>query len=385
MEYRQLGNTGLKVSEIGLGGEWLERHNKEEVRAVVDVCREAGMNLLDCFMSEPNVRSNIGSAIAQDRHRWIIQGHVGSAWRDGQYVRTRDMAEVKEAFYDLLTRLQTDYIDLGMIHFVDRLDDWKVVLENGFMDYMHQLKSSGQIRHIGLSTHNPEIARLAVLEGSVEVILFSLNPAYDMLPATEEIEDYFVEEYDANLGGIAPERADLYRLCEQKGVAITVMKGYGGGRLLDGKRSPFGVALTPVQCIHYALTRPGVASVLIGFDNPAQVPAAIAYETATEDEKDYASVLAAAPRHAYKGQCTYCGHCKPCPMNIDIAMVNKLYDFATMQDFVPDTVRAHYEGLEAHAGDCIGCGACEERCPFGVKIAQRMMEAGKILGQNTPF
>ena len=242
MQYRQLGNTGLMVSEIGLGGEWLERHNKEEVRAVVDVCREAGINIIDCFMSEPNVRSNIGFAIAQDREKWIIQGHVGSAWRDGQYVRTRDMEEVKEAFYDLLTRFQTDYMDLGMIHFVDRLDDWKVVLENGFMDYMHELKNSGKIRHIGLSTHNPEIARLAVEEGSVEVILFSLNPAYDMLPATEEIDDYFATEYDANLGGIAPERADLYRLCEQKGVAITVMKGYGGGRLLDGARSPFGTA-----------------------------------------------------------------------------------------------------------------------------------------------
>lgn len=378
MQYRQLGNTGLMVSEIGLGGEWLERHNKEDVRAVVDVCREAGINIIDCFMSEPNVRSNIGFAIAQDREKWIIQGHVGSAWRDGQYVRTRDMEEVKEAFYDLLTRFQTDYMDLGMIHFVDRLDDWKVVLENGFMDYMHELKNSGKIRHIGLSTHNPEIARLAVEEGSVEVILFSLNPAYDMLPATEEIDDYFVEEYDANLGGIAPERADLYRLCEQKGVALTVMKGYGGGRLLDGARSPFGVPLTPIQCIHYALTRPAVASVLIGFDNPAQVPAAIAYETATDEEKDYASVLASAPRHAYKGQCTYCGHCKPCPMHIDIAMVNKLYDLATMQDFVPDSVRAHYEDLEAHAGDCIGCKACEARCPFGVKIAERMVKCKEV-------
>ena len=75
----------------------------------------------------------------------------------------------------------------------------------------------------------------------------------------------------------------------------------------------------------------------------------------------------------------------PCPRDIDIAMVNKLYDLATMQDFVPDSVRAHYEGLEAHAGDCIGCKACEARCPFGVKIAERMVKAGKILGQNIPF
>ena len=74
----------------------------------------------------------------------------------------------------------------------------------------------------------------------------------------------------------------------------------------------------------------------------------MAYETASEEEKDYASVLANAPHHAYTGQCTYCGHCAPCPSGIDIAMVNKLYDLAMMQKEVPAAVRAHYEGLSAN-------------------------------------
>lgn len=372
MKYRVLGNTGLRVSEIGVGGEWLERHNAEEVKAVMDACYAQGINIVDCFMSEPNVRTNIGNAIKNKREEWIVQGHVGSAWRNGQYVRTRDMVEVKAAFADLLERFQTDYIDLGMIHFVDKLDDWKTVLECGFMDYMIELKKTGAIRHIGLSTHNTTIARMAVEHGAVEVILFSLNPAYDLLPPTENIDDFFVEEYDAKFAGIDPERADLYKLCEQKGVAITVMKGLGGGRLLDAKRSPFGVALTPVQCLHYALTRPSVASVLIGFDNVEQIPASLAYENASEDEKDYATVLANAPRHAYSGQCTYCGHCKPCPVNIDIAMVNKLYDLATMQEEVPASVKEHYVNLDAHADDCLGCGACEGRCPFDVPVIEKM-------------
>ena len=380
MNYRKLGNTGLLVSEIGLGGEWLERHGAEEVKAVVDACRAEGINIVDCFMSEPNVRSNIGNAIRNDREKWIVQGHIGSAWRDGQYVRTRDMDEVRAAFADLLERFHTDYIDLGMIHFVDRFDDWQTVLENGFMDYMLELKKSGAIRHIGLSTHNPAIARLAVEHGAVEVILFSLNPAYDLLPATENIDDYFVDEYDSSLSGIDPEREELYRLCEQKGVAITVMKGFAGGRLLDGKRSPFGVPLTPVQCLHYCLTRPSVASVLIGFDNPEQIPASIAYETADDEQKDYATVLASAPHHAYSGQCTYCGHCKPCPVDIDIAMVNKLYDLATMQDGVPPSVKEHYADLSSHASDCIGCGACEERCPFDVPVTERMKKTADLLG-----
>lgn len=378
MNYKKLGRTGLSVSEIGLGGEWLERHNAEEVEAVVEICRKEGINILDCFMSEPNVRTNLGNAIKKDREKWIIQGHVGSVWRDGQYAISRDMTEIRVAFQDLLDRFQTDYIDLGMIHFVDRVDDWQTVLNNGFMEYMYELKNSGKIRHIGLSTHNPTIAKLAVEHGAVEVILFSLNPAFDLLPATEDINDYFVEEYDSSLSGIAPERAELYKLCEQNGVAITVMKGFAGGRLLDSKRSPFEVALTPVQCLHYCLTRPAVASVLIGFDNPEQVPESVAYETATDEEKDYASVLADAPRHAYSGQCTYCGHCKPCPSNIDIAMVNKLYDLATMQDYVPPTVKEHYLALDSKASDCIACGACQTKCPFSVKIVERMEKTAEL-------
>lgn len=134
------------------------------------------------------------------------------------------------------------------------------------------------------------------------------------------------------------------------------MKGYAGGRLFSAEASPFGTALTPVQCLHYALTRPAVASVMVGYDSVAHVKAAVAYETASEEEKDYASVLARAPKHAYYGQCTYCGHCAPCPAGIDIAMVNKLADLALMQEEVPDSLRAHYRQLSAGADDCIGCG-----------------------------
>ena len=159
-----------------------------------------------------------------------------------------------------------------------------------------------------------------------------------------------------------------------------MMKGYAGGRLFDPKASPFGVALTPVQCIHYALTRPAVASILAGYDTPEHVDAAVAYETASEEERDYATVLANAPRHAYAGQCTYCGHCAPCPKGIDIAMVNKLCDLAAMQPEVPASVKAHYQALPATAADCIACGGCESRCPFGVKVIEKMAQARSLLG-----
>lgn len=375
MKYRKLGTTGLEVSEIGLGAEWLERHNEKEVKEIIDCCESYGINILDCWMSEPNVRTNIGKAIRGKRERWIIQGHIGSTWQNGQYVRTRDLAKVEEAFSDLLTRLGTDYIDLGMIHFVDEETEFHKIMEGEFLDYVKEKKKQGIIHHIGMSTHNPKVAKLAALSGVVEIILFSINPAFDLLPASEDLNTYFADSYAEDLNGIDPERAELYQVCEQHGIGITVMKGYAGGRLFSPQTSPFGVALTPVQCIHYALTRPGVASILAGYDSTEHVTQAVAYETATSKEKDYASVLAHAPHHAYTGQCTYCGHCAPCPAGIDVAMVNKLYDLATMQEEVPSTIKAHYESLSAGAKDCIACGGCEVRCPFDVPVVERMKRA----------
>ena len=158
------------------------------------------------------------------------------------------------------------------------------------------------------------------------------------------------------------------------------MKPYAGGRLLTADMSPFGVALSPVQCIHYALTRPAVVSVLPGYSTADHVAQAVAYESASADERDYASVLAGAPRHAYFGQCTYCGHCAPCSEGIDIATVNKYYDLAVMQDTLPDSLREHYRALDVTAESCTGCQTCEERCPFGVKIAEKMERALDLFG-----
>lgn len=378
MEYRRLGKTNLMVSEIGLGAEWLERHNYEECKAVLDRAAAQGINILDCWMPGPEVRSNIGTAIAGSRERWYIQGHIGSTWQNEQYTRTRDVTQCKIAFEDLLTRLGTDYIDLGMIHYIDQESDWEEAMNGPYLDYVKDLKARGTIRHIGISTHNPAIAKKAAESGFIEMILFSVNPAFDLMPPTDDINSYFAEEYAAELAGMDPARAELYRLCEQNDVGITCMKPYAGGRLFDEKRSPFGVALTPVQCIHYCLTRPAVAAVMCGYDTPAHVDAAVAYETATAEEKDYASVLAGAPKHAFGGECTYCGHCKPCPVDIDIAMVNKLYDLAVMQPEVPASLREHYNNLSHHADECVGCRGCESRCPFGVPVADRMEQTAAL-------
>lgn len=401
MNYRRLGKTGLMVSEVGFGGEWLTKPGSDDTKVLLDHAAAAGVNVIDCWMSDPAVRSAIGDAIAGDRGRWVVQGHIGSTWdaspidpatyqgprsdleaaqrAGGQYVRTRDIDKVRPAFEDLLERFHTDYVDLGMIHFVDDVDEFRSIMAGGpYIDYVRSLKEAGTVRHIGLSTHNPDVAKLAALSGEIESVLFSVNPAFDLLPASNDIEVLF-GSYDDALEGMDPVRADLYAACEREDVGITVMKPYAGGRLLSAEDSPFGVALTPVQCLHYCLTRPAVASVLAGYRTVGELEAALAYEDAGARERDYASVLAGAPKHAWYGQCTYCGHCAPCTVGIDIAAVNKYLDLASVQSEVPPTLRAHYRALAgAHAEDCTGCRACEGRCPFGVPIAERMVRAAAV-------
>lgn len=380
MRRHALGNTGIEVGEIGFGAEWIGELDDEVTFAMMDRIAAAGGNLVDCWMADPKIRTSLGKSLAGRRGEWIIQGHVGATWQDGQYVRTRDVEQCKVAFDDLLERLQTDHVELGMIHYVDEMADFENLMGNGYIDYVHELHDQGVIEHVGFSTHSAVVGKAAVLSGEIEMMMFSINPAYDMMPAVSRIEELSGEGggYDLLEGGVDPERAELYAMCAERGIGLTVMKGYAGGMLLDASKSPFGVAMTPVQCIHYALTRPSVCSVLAGTKSVAQVEDALAYCSASPEERDYEKVLSEAPRHSYRGQCIYCGHCSPCSVGIDIALANKLHDLAVAADTVPASVREHVRNMSASAIDCTGCRDCESRCPFGVPIAEKMAAAAAL-------
>lgn len=177
-----------------------------------------------------------------------------------------------------------------------------------------------------------------------------------------------------------PERERLYKTCQRLGVGITVMKAFGGGDLLS-ENSPAGKAMTACQCIHYALTRPAVAAVMAGAHTVEELKSALHYEAASNEEKDYASVFSAFPKISWQGHCMYCGHCAPCPKGIDVATVTKFLNLAKAQGEVPETVREHYAVLDAHAEDCVACGARQKRCPFGVAIIDNMKEAKAIFGR----
>ena len=385
MEYRSVGNTGIQASVIGLGSEHLDNKPQEFVTEVIAAAIDREINIMDLFMPGEAVRTNVGHALKGRRDKMLIQGAIGSVDLNQQYDVSRDLDVCKRYFEDMLRFLQTDYIDFGMLFFLDTHEDIDAVLNNGIVEYARQLKRDGKIRAIGAGTHNPDTARRIVEEGLAEMLMFSINPAFDMMPGNADIETMLGDDFTSRVTTIDPARADLYRLCESKRVGITVMKSLGAGKLLSPDHTPFGKILTPVQCIHYALTRPAVVSALVGCKSAEEVEAAVKYLEASDAERDYSEAVSSFRgdgKGGFKGSCVYCNHCLPCPSNIDVAAVNKYLDIALLDEAnIPPSVVQHYRSLEARGSDCVECGSCELRCPFSVQVVRNMRKAAELFGE----
>jgi predicted aldo/keto reductase-like oxidoreductase len=380
MEYRKIGNTGMSASIIGLGAEHLDGKPYAVVEETIHAALDHNINIMDLFMPGNEVRHNIGKALGGRRKDMIIQGHIGSVDLKEQYDISRDLDICKRYFEDLLSNLGTDYIDIGMLFFIDSEEALEQIFINGIVDYVLELKQKGIIRAIGTSSHNPTAVRKLLERGVVDLMMFSINPAFDMTPAGTDVLSTMNELSRQQYVTIDQVRAELYKYCEQQEIAITVMKTLGGGRLLSAEHSPFKKAMTVTQCIHYALTRPGVVSTMLGCQSARQVEEAISYLNTTEEQRNYMDIISGY-QGEINGSCVYCNHCQPCPVNIDIAMVNKYLDIALLDKAnIPPSIKQHYSSLSANGADCIACGSCEEKCPFSVPIIKNMERANELFG-----
>ena len=362
MKYRENKKTKDRISEIGFGSAYIFEAGFDTAAKTIRHAYESGINYFDMAAGDGSAFPMYGEALSDVRDNIIYQIHFGADYSRGTYGWSLDLDTVKRSLDKQLRDLKTDYINYGFIHCQDEFSDWETYQRNGVYDYLLQMKDEGVVKHTGLSSHTPAVIQKIMDDTDIDMLMFSINPGYDY------------GQGDYAHGGV-DERAEVYKRCEKEGVGISVMKPFSGGQLLDARQSPFGQALTPYQCIRYCLDKPGVLTVLPGAQSVAEVDELLSYYDKSEEELDYSIIGTFAPSQA-AGKCVYCNHCKPCPAGIDVGLVNKYYDLAKVGDSL---AIEHYKTLEKNASDCISCGHCNSRCPFGVDQISRMKEIAEFM------
>ncbi|MDO5537101.1 MAG: aldo/keto reductase [Desulfovibrionaceae bacterium] len=364
-EYRELPRVPMKISTVGIGAGNLRHTPPEEIAEVIALAMDHGISFMDMLLPYgpfPQIQA-LASAIRGRRDRMVTQMHIGSLFRNGQYTRSRSVRLIRQELEEQLDMFG-GYFDIGLLHYVDQKDDFEEVMNDGMFDYAVRLKRDGKIRALGFSTHSTEIARLFMAEDAFDVFMFSLNPSYDF----DFVNGHLVPDGD---------RTALYQEAARRGVGIVCMKTYGGGRLLDRRTSPFGRAMTPSQCIQYALDRPAVVTCPVGVATVSEMQGAIDYYSASREERSYA-FIGELQRSDVAGNCVYCNHCLPCPASIDIGAATKYYDLALAGD---EFAKDHYRRMAHTAADCIYCGRCEPNCPFHVNIMDNMKKMTAFFAQ----
>ena len=369
MQYRSLGRTGLRVSEVGLGTEYLIGAPRERIISVIREAIANEINYFDLFCAEPAFRDAMGEAFAGQRDRVFYGAHLGAGVKaDGQYQKTRSVRKAEQFFDDFLRRYNTDHVDVLFMHNCDSQKDLDSMFgEKGLLALALRLKEQNKARFIGFSGHTASTSIQAVESGDVDVLMVPISMA----------------------GHAAAGKKALFDACLAHNVGLVSMKAYGGGKLLtetssfrvpkylagEAYRAKMPAPITPVQCLAYALSQPGVSTVVPGCANLDHLADALGYSTATDQERDFSDALQGF-QQPMVGECVYCNHCLPCPVQIDIGQTIRLFKMG--QQGMTDAIRLAYSAMPAAAVDCTQCGACEKRCPFGVSVIDKMAQAAML-------
>lgn len=383
MIYKKLGNTGLDVSMISLGCEYVWWASEEKVAELVHTAVDAGINYIDIFVGTPSTRENFGKALQGIRDKVYIAGHLGCVDLDGQYAKTRDEQLCRDYLDQFYEKLNIDYIDVLFLHNCDTMADLDEIMNGWMYAYAKELKDAGKAGFIGFSSHNTQVSMEAIKSGKIDVLMFPINPLFNMLPQDSghsKMLGRVVQSMTDEEKAAYPTKQELYDLCGKMGVGLVGMKPFAAGNILknhaEGRLKGL-LDFTPVQAISYALSFPQVSCVVPGFANVDELNQSLAYLTSTEEERDFSAVNDSLLVQ-FHDQCMYCNHCQPCPQQIDIAEVTKLADMAEHR--MTDQLRKQYAALSVSASDCIHCNSCTNRCPFGIDAEGNMRRAALLFG-----
>ena len=326
MEYFTLGRTGLSVSRTGFGALPIQRVSFEEAGALLNRALDGGVNYIDTARAYSDSEEKIGRAIGHRRQEYVIATKSGA----------KDAATLRKHLEQSLRLLQTECIDIYQFHnpgFVPKPGG-----TDGPYDEAVKARHEGKIRFISITNHSLERATEAVESGLYDTVQYPFNH----LATEDEIA--------------------LVRRCEEKNVGFICMKALSGG-LITHARLPFAwLRQFPNAVPIWGVQRMHELEELLGY---AENPPALDEAALAEIEKDRAELAGAF--------CRGCGYCMPCPAGIQINNANSITQLllrSPWRSWVTPEWQAEMEKIE----NCIHCGACEKRCPYGLKPYETLRE-----------
>lgn len=335
MEYTTLGKTGLRISRMGFGGIPIQKVDAAVTRKLMERLVERGVNYIDTARGYTVSESYLGEALVGLRDRFVVA--------------TKSMARTKETMArDIetsLCNLKTDYIDLYQIHNPSLAEMEQVVAPGGALEALLEAKAAGKIRHLGVTAHMATVFERALEMDWVETVMFPYNI-------------------------VETQGEALMRRCTEQNVGFICMKPLAGGALEDANLA-----------LRFIASNPDVSVVIPGMYDLREIDENIAALennaplTAQETEK-----IDTIRRELGTQFCRRCNYCQPCTAGISISGIFVLEGYLNRYG-LGDWARQRYAAMPKTAGDCVGCGVCETRCPYQLPIREMLARCKAEFGR----
>ena len=383
MRYRKLGKTDLEASILGFGAMRLPMVGDpgglagfdpkipiDEARAdkMVQYALDKGVNYFDTAYGYHGGKSEtyIGKVLHPVRSKVLIASKL-PVWN------IQKPEDFERIFTEQLNKLQTDYLDVYLVHGINTLH-WEKMKQYGVLEFLDKIKADGRIRVAGFSFHD-------------EIKVFKqIIDSYDW-DVTQIQYNYYDQDYQAGREGM--------RYAAERNIGVVIMEPMRGGKLVN--RIPdevqkiwdgAAVKRTPAEwAMRWIWNHPEAAVVLTGSSSLEQIRENIDIirdaepNSLTADELELFDRARSFFRSKLKVDCTSCAYCMPCPNGVDIPSNFQLYNEIFLFDdneFSPFFYN-NMMGKEQQGVNCVECGVCMEKCPQKIDIVTELREVVKTM------